>query len=117
MPLDAIFLGALVGELDGKLRGLRIDKVQQPERDQLLLSLHRPGASERLLLSAGTGDARVHLTGASFENPASPPMFCMLLRKHIAGARIKSVRSRAWSARSTFRSSASTFWASRARSI
>lgn len=91
MPLDAIFLGALVGELDGKLRGLRIDKVQQPERDQLLLSLHRPGASERLLLSAGTGDARVHLTGASFENPASPPMFCMLLRKHIAGARIKSV--------------------------
>ena len=91
MPLDAIFLTALQTELDGKLRGARIDKIQQPEADQLVLSLRGGGASSRLLLSAGTGDARVHLTDAAFENPASPPMFCMLLRKHLTGARIISV--------------------------
>ena len=92
MPLDAVFLTALTAELEEKLPGLKIDKVQQPERDQIILTLRGPGAAERLLISAGTGDARVHLTNASFENPASPPMFCMLLRKHIGGARILSVR-------------------------
>lgn len=91
MPLDAVFLSALRTELDGQLRGMKIDKVQQPEADQIVLSLRGPGGSSRLLLSAGTGDARVHLTDASFENPASPPMFCMLLRKHLSGARIRSV--------------------------
>ena len=91
MPLDAVFLKAMVSELAGQLPGLKIDKIQQPERDQVLLTLRGPGATERLLISAGTGDARVHLTDASFENPASPPMFCMLLRKHLGGARIKSV--------------------------
>jgi predicted ribosome quality control (RQC) complex YloA/Tae2 family protein len=91
MPLDAVFLTALSAELEGRVMGLKIDKVQQPERDQILLTLRGPGKSERLLISAGTGDARVHLTDASFENPASPPMFCMLRRKHISGARIKSL--------------------------
>ncbi len=91
MPLDAICLKALVSELKGQLTGLKIDKVQQPERDQIILTLRGPGASSRLLISAGTGDARVHRTDASFENPQNPPMFCMLLRKHISGARIKSV--------------------------
>ena len=90
MPLDAVFLSALKDELDSRLRGMRIDKIQQPEQDQIILSLRGQGASARLLLSAGTGDARLHLTDAAFENPASPPMFCMLLRKYLTGARIKS---------------------------
>ena len=90
MPLDAICLSALTSELSDKLTGGRIDKVQQPERDMLLISLRSKGENLRLLISAGTGGARVHLTKASFENPAEPPMFCMLMRKHLVGARIAS---------------------------
>ena len=88
MPLDAITIKALVSELREKLIGGRIDKVQQPERSMLLVSFRSQGENLRLLLSAGTGTARVHLTRASFENPAEPPMFCMLMRKHLIGARI-----------------------------
>ena len=91
MPLDAIYLSALTAELKEKLVGGRIDKVQQPERDMLLLSLRAKGENLRLLLAAGTGNARVHLTESSFENPAEPPMFCMLLRKHLVGAHISAV--------------------------
>jgi len=91
MPLDAITLSALASELSKKLEGAKIDKIQQPERDMVLFSLHGREGKQKLLLAAGTGNARVHLTGASFENPAEPPMFCMLLRKHLTGARILSV--------------------------
>lgn len=96
MPLDAIYLSALTGELREKIEGGRIDKVQQPEKDMLLISLRSKGENLKLLLSAGTGRARVQLTESSFENPAEPPMFCMLLRKHLVGARIVSVRQPDW---------------------
>ena len=91
MPLDAICLSALTGELSEKLAGAKIDKIQQPERDMILLSMRGRGENLRLLIAAGTGNARVHLTKSAFENPAEPPMFCMLLRKHLTGARILSV--------------------------
>lgn len=96
MPLDALCIHALAGELQERLAGGRIDKVQQPERDMLLLSLRANGENLRLLLSAGTGSARVHLTRAAFENPPEAPMFCMLLRKHLTGARILSVSQPDW---------------------
>ena len=91
MPLDAIGIEALTKELKPRVTGGKIDKVQQPERDMLLLSLRTQQGSARLLIAAGTGNARVHLTQASFENPAEPPMFCMLLRKYLTGARIVSL--------------------------
>ncbi|HHT16592.1 MAG TPA: fibronectin/fibrinogen-binding protein [Papillibacter sp.] len=92
MPLDALCLSALARELREALIGAKIDKVQQPERDTILLTVRsRQEGSKRLLLSAGTGDARCHFTEAAFENPASPPMFCMLLRKHLVGARIQEI--------------------------
>lgn len=91
MPLDAITVRALTAELSRKLTGGRIDKVQQPERSMLLVSLRSQGENMKLLLSAGTGTARVHITKSSFENPAEPPMFCMLMRKHLIGAHIVSV--------------------------
>ena len=91
MPLDAICLSALTGELSETLAGAKIDRIQQPERDMILLSMRGRGENLRLLISAGTGNARVHLTKSAFENPAEPPMFCMLLRKHLVGARILSV--------------------------
>ena len=96
MPLDAVCIAALAGELKDRLEGGRIDKVQQPERDLLLLSVRAKGENLRLLLSAGTGSARIHVTRASYENPKEAPMFCMLLRKHLVGARILSVRQPDW---------------------
>ena len=85
MPFDAIFLSAVVEELTPVLTGERIDKIQQPARDTVLLHLRSRG---KLLLSANGSRPRIHLTRASFENPAQPPMFCMLLRKHLSGGRI-----------------------------
>ena len=81
MPLDSVFLSGLARELSGRLEGARIDKIQQPERDLLIFSLRMSDGGGRLLLHGGVGSARVHLTEGRFENPASPPMFCMLLIK------------------------------------
>lgn len=91
MPLDSVCLTALKTELETTLTGMKIDKVQQPERDAIVLALRGNGMNERLLICAGTGNARAHLTKQRFENPQSPPMFCMLLRKHLTGARIKGL--------------------------
>ena len=93
MPLDAIFLSALTAELNETLPGSRIDKIQQPERDTVLLQLRSAAAGNRkLLLSASPNHPRLHYTQARWENPAQPPMFCMLLRKHLAGGRVISLR-------------------------
>ncbi len=89
MAFDAVFLTAVLEELRAKLIGLRVEKIQQPSRDTVLLQLR---GKERLLLSANVNRPRIHLTGASYENPAQPPMFCMLLRKHLAGGRIAELR-------------------------
>ena len=92
MPLDAICLTAVKNELSRQIIGMKIEKIQQPERDIIILSLRGQGVrSLRLLISVGASDARVHLTEYKFENPKSPPMFCMLLRKHISGARVKKI--------------------------
>ena len=91
MALDAICLTGLCRELSHPLIGAKIDKVQQPERDILLFSLRTGEGNKKLLAAAGTGNARVHFTKLSFENPAEPPMFCMLLRKHLTGARIAAI--------------------------
>ena len=87
MPLDAICLQAVVQELRPLLMGQRIDKVQMPTRDQAVLTL-RAG---RLLLNAGAGAPRLQMTALTRENPAEPPMFCMLLRKHLVGARVADI--------------------------
>lgn len=90
MPLDGIFLSKLCGELQRACE-CRIDKISQPSRDELVLSLRSAAFSGRLLLSARPGAARVHLTEFPPENPARPPMFCMLMRKHLLGGKILSV--------------------------
>ena len=88
MPLDAVCLSGIVKELREKILGLRIEKVQQPARDQVVLTLR---GNQKLLLCAGASQARVHLTTVARENPASPPMFCMLLRKHLLGGRLSAI--------------------------
>ena len=87
MPLDAICLQAITAELREQLLGLRIDKVQQPARDQIVLTLR----GRRLLLHAGASAPRLQLTEILRDNPAEPPMFCMLLRKHLSGAKIADI--------------------------
>ncbi len=91
MPLDAVTLCALTAELKELAEGAKIDRVQQPEKEVLLLTLRTREGNRRLLISAAVSGARVHFTGQSFENPAEPPMFCMLLRKHLVGARIREL--------------------------
>ena len=88
MPLDAICLRAVVSELAGELTGARIDKVQQPARDQIVLTVR---GKDRVLLSVNPNQPRIQFTRQQRDNPAQPPMFCMLLRKHLIGARIEAV--------------------------
>ena len=89
MPLDAICLQGVAGELAPQLTGSRIEKIQQPARDQIILLLR---GSRRLFLNAGANQPRIHLTEQLRDNPSQPPMFCMLLRKHLSGGIIESVR-------------------------
>ncbi len=92
MPFDAMFLTAVAAELRPALVGARVDKIQQPARDTVVLQLRGRDGGGRLLLSANGNRPRVHLTQAQLENPAQPPMFCMLLRKHLAGGRLAGIR-------------------------
>ena len=88
MPLDAVALGAIACELDEKLKDAKIEKIHQPERDEIMLVVKSFTKTYKLAISASGSNARMHLVEESKENPASPPMFCMLLRKHLTGARI-----------------------------
>lgn len=92
MPLDALCLSGLVHELDQTVTGGKIDKIYQPGRDEILLAVRTPShGNVRLLLSANPSHPRPQLTQISRENPDTPPMFCMLLRKHLSGARLLAV--------------------------
>lgn len=92
MPMDAVVIHALKKELATELKGARIDKVQMPEKDMLVLIVRGNRGNRKLLLSAHSGNARIHFTNHSYENPPEPPMFCMLMRKHLVGARITDIR-------------------------
>lgn len=91
MPIDAVFLSSLRRELELSLLSCRVDKVQQPERETILLHLRGAAGGGKLLLSASANHPRIQLTELSFENPAQPPMFCMLLRKHLTGGRLVAI--------------------------
>ena len=91
MAFDATFLSAVLEEIRQKAAGARVDKIHQPSRDTLILHLRCQEGREKLLFAANPTAPRLHLTTASPENPPEPPMFCMLLRKHLLGARLASV--------------------------
>ncbi|MCF2596893.1 Rqc2 family fibronectin-binding protein [Pseudoflavonifractor phocaeensis] len=88
MPLDALCLSGLVHELNTALAGGKIDKIYQPGRDEVVLAVRAPKGNVKLLLSANPSHPRPQLTEIARENPETPPMFCMLLRKHLTGARV-----------------------------
>ncbi|MDD4081301.1 MAG: NFACT RNA binding domain-containing protein [Eubacteriales bacterium] len=92
MPLDGITLGFLARELESRLMGARVDRISQPDHDLVILTLRAQGETLRLLISATPGSARMHLSQARYENPDEAPMFCMLMRKHLAGGRVTAVR-------------------------
>lgn len=88
MPFDGIMAKCVVEELTAKLVGGRIEKVFQPEADEILINVRAWNTNYRLLLSANANYPRIHLTETVKENPASPHTFCMLLRKHLSGGKI-----------------------------
>lgn len=91
MALDSVAIYALKNELSEKLVGGRIEKVHQPERDEILLAVRTYTDSYKLVISASPSNARVHFTAAAKENPKTAPMFCMLLRKHLQSGKITEI--------------------------
>ena len=91
MPFDAGLVAAVTAELKQRLAGAKIEKIQQPEKDEIILSLKNGRETGKLLISAKSGSARIGLTELEKENPQSPPMFCMLLRKHLSGGIIADI--------------------------
>ena len=91
MALDSFYIRALSQELNSRLKGQRIVKIHMPEKNKILLQLYGEEGSCRLLIVAGGGNPRICFTDSSYENPADPPMFCMLLRKYLTGAVITEV--------------------------
>jgi len=91
MAFDAFFLSAVLDEVRHRVIGARVEKIHQPSRDTLILHLRCREGREKLLFAANPTAPRLHLTSASPENPAEPPMFCMLLRKHLMGAKIAEI--------------------------
>lgn len=91
MAYDGLFTLAMTKELQQLVTG-RIAKVHQPNAQEIILTIRASGNNHKLLLSIHPSYARVHLTDQAVDNPAEPPMFCMLLRKHIEGGFIESIK-------------------------
>ncbi len=86
MALDGIFLHKLCEETANELSDMHIDKIYQPSKEELVLIMRKKGVTRKLLISIKSTSARICFTENQPENPATPPMFCMLLRKHLTGA-------------------------------
>ena len=92
MAFDGAFLHMVCAELSEQILGTRIDKIYQPSRNEVVLTMRANGKNLKLLISADASHPRMHFTEVQLDNPASPPMFCMLLRKHITNAKIIGIR-------------------------
>ncbi|MBO5912158.1 MAG: NFACT family protein, partial [Clostridia bacterium] len=91
MGIDGIYLYQLKSELESGLQNARIDKIHQPSKEELVLLLRSAVGTKRLLISIRPSAPRLNFTENTFENPSEPPMFCMLMRKHLSGARFQGV--------------------------
>ncbi len=92
MSLDGAFLhGVMLEMLEHRLIGGRVDKIYQPSRDEIILSIRTFGGTEKILFSANSSAACVHLTEKTPENPKQPPVLCMLFRKHLTGGRLTAI--------------------------
>ena len=91
MALDGAFLYAVRNELI-QLIGGRIEKIHQPSREEIIISIRTRQGTKKLYISANAGSARVHITQKNVDNPQTPPMFCMLLRKRLSNGKLIAVR-------------------------
>lgn len=91
MSFDGVVTKSVVKELKDVLLGGRIDRIFQPEKDEIAINIHSLGRNYRLLISASSNNPRIYLTNHSKKNPQTPPMFCMLLRKHLSGGTILNI--------------------------
>ena len=91
MAFDGAYLYTVARELTG-LIGCRVDRIHQPTRDEVLLRMRGREGAAAVLVSVSGGSARIHLTQIPIESPAAPPMFCMLLRKHLSSGKLTGVR-------------------------
>ncbi len=91
MAFDAFFLKAVLDELRQTALGGRVEKIHQPSRDTVILHLRCAQGRQKLVIAPNPAAPRLHFTAASPENPDQPPMFCMLLRKHLSGARLAEI--------------------------
>ncbi|MBB6216963.1 putative ribosome quality control (RQC) complex YloA/Tae2 family protein [Anaerosolibacter carboniphilus] len=94
MPLDGLVVSAIVDELNNKVCHGKIEKVYQPEDDEINLLIRCMGKNYRLVASASSHNPRVHITTINKQNPSSPPMFCMLMRKHLQGGKITAIEQK-----------------------
>lgn len=92
MSFDGLFTRAMTEELTHELKGGRINKIHQPYKNEIILVVRANGKNHKLLLSAHPSYARVQLTNEAYDNPSEPPMFCMLLRKHLEGFFLEEIR-------------------------
>ena len=92
MAMDGGFIYCLAAELRETLRDCRVDKIHQPSREELVMALRSKSGTFKLYLSARVQSPRVHLVSQVPENPAAPPMFCMLLRKRLGGGKLTAIR-------------------------
>ena len=91
MALDGVFLRQVKNELMPLIGG-RVDKIHQPSREELLITLRTRDGAYRLLFNTGAGTARVHVTKTEIDNPKVPPMFCMLMRKQLSSGKLVDIR-------------------------
>lgn len=92
MSFDGLFTRAITHELSSLLKGGRINKIHQPYKNEIILAVRANGVNHKLLLSAHPSYARVQITNEQYDNPNEPPMFCMLLRKHLEGFIIEDIK-------------------------
>ncbi len=91
MALDGIVVKNIIKELNTAILNGKVDKIYQPEKDEIIINVYNKGKTYKLLISANSSNPRIHLTSHSKDNPSSPPMFCMLLRKHLSGGVVLNV--------------------------
>ena len=91
MALDGAFLRHLKQEIEARALDARVDKIYQPNKEEIVIAMRTKEENFRILFSARANSPRVHFTKEKIENPKQPPMLCMLLRKRLASARLVSV--------------------------
>lgn len=92
MAFDGLFIYSVIDELKNKLTGGKVDKINQPEKDEIILTIRNNKNTYRLLISASAVYPKIHITSVNRQNPINAPMFCMVLRKYLQSSRIISIK-------------------------